>query len=124
MKQEVTSGLASFSRLCVLGCEYIYLRPHSSWLPPEEALQGEVCQPEEGEGDEGPVVQEGEHQGVDRDPEEGRGEEAGQEGEEEGGGGGQGGQGGGQVAQEGVQVQVVPGLVLSSVVLVCLLTWP
>ena len=76
---------------------------------PHQSEDHQVGQPEQEQGDEGPVVEEGEHEGKDGDAEEGGGEEGGEEGEEEGGGGLDEREGGWQFCQQRVEVEVIPG---------------
>ena len=75
----------------------------------QEGDYDQVDQPEEEQGDERPVVEEGEHEREDGDAEEGGGQEGGQHREQDGGGGLDQGQAGRQVGEQRVEVEIVPG---------------
>ena len=75
----------------------------------QEGDYDQVGQPEEEQGDERPVVEEGEHEREDGDAEEGGGQEGGQHREQDGGGGLDQGQAGRQVGEQRVEVEIVPG---------------
>ena len=89
----------------------------------QEGDYDQVGQPEEEQGDERPVVEEGEHEREDGDAEEGGGQEGGQHREQDGGGGLDQGQAGGQVGEQRIEVEIVPGERLRMASWHSLLTW-